>query len=199
MSRCQSPRCAGARVTPPARLCPGCRDEVRARLAELPGLYAACEEALTPTHGWFAQRSPRRRPAGATVSLAAVGARADMLSVLASWCGLVAAERPVRPPRRREVRYLVPFLLGHLDWLAAHPAAGSLHAEVGELALAARAVLDDAEAPASLGRCIRPECGQPVRVWPGTPPRVCCAAGHAFAAHEWLRLAGPAWRQERSA
>jgi hypothetical protein len=49
-------------------------------------------------------------------------ARTRMLAVLSSWSGLVADERGVPGPGRREVVVLARFLRAHLDWLATHPA-----------------------------------------------------------------------------
>jgi hypothetical protein len=134
-------------------------------LAVLPRLYDACEAVLGGRRRHFADDRVRGGLSrGLNLHEGALRARSRMLTVLASWSGLVASERGVSPPRRREVGVLAPFLLSHVDWLTGHPAAGDF------------------------------ACSRPVwaTLRTGDPVSVRCEAGHDLPAHQWLLLGGVA-------
>ncbi|WP_019635016.1 hypothetical protein [Actinomadura atramentaria] len=186
--RCRSGTAPGLRV------CAACRDRLRGALERLPALYDECGTALA-----HPSRSPRERvggtrPLGLSLPEPVVAARAEILSVLASWAALVADERAVAPPPRA-VRALAVFLVRHLDWLLAHPAAADLVGEVAAVSRAARrAAAPDRAARLALGRCGRQGCDATVTADVGDrgdrpPGEARCGAGHVWHAHQWLLLA----------
>ncbi|TDC85748.1 hypothetical protein E1285_24705 [Actinomadura sp. 7K507] len=71
------------------------------------------------------------------MSPAAAEVRTAIRTVLVSWAGLVTDERRLEPPPR-DIRALSRFLCRHAEWLAAHPAAGEIVDEIGEITRAAR-------------------------------------------------------------
>ncbi|OZM71928.1 hypothetical protein CFN78_17425 [Amycolatopsis antarctica] len=70
------------------------------------------------------------------------------------------------------------YLLAHLDWLTAHPAASEFADELTALV----AALPEAERRVELGPCARPGCGAPVhatvRADGSLRPQIACGAGH---------------------
>jgi hypothetical protein len=188
---CESPDCPG-NVSAGFRLCVECRREVRRELRALPGLYRDCAWKLSNTPQGMVPRISRTRPVGISLNEAAVRVRADVLDILSAWCALVVSERGVAGPADRAVDELAAFLDRNLVWLAAHPAAGDLAAELHGLTEAACDVADNASGETrTLGRCDRSGCGQTVfmtRTPEGGGHRVRCAAGHAWQPHEWLLL-----------
>jgi hypothetical protein len=166
---------------------------VRANLAVLPGLHAACADELTPGDHRARERVTGWTPKGIVLRESVMTARSDMVAVLASWATLIVDDRRVRGPRGQEVRHFTAFLLHHFGWLAAHPAAGDFADEIGELVSTARDVLDPGKsADLAVSSCERPGCAEPVlaRIGvrdPGHHP-VACTAGHRVPPEQWLRL-----------
>jgi hypothetical protein len=165
-------------------------------LAVLPRLYDACEAVLGGRRRHFADDRVRGGLSrGLNLHEGALRARSRMLTVLASWSGLVASERGVSPPRRREVGVLAPFLLSHVDWLTGHPAAGDFAEEIAAVVADARQVSRvDSSVRRDVGRCSRAACSRPVwaTLRTGDPVSVRCEAGHDLPAHQWLLLGGVA-------
>ena len=121
-------------------------------------------------------------------------ARRDILAVLASWAGLVADERGLVRRPGRDAGELAAFLAVHLDWLLAHPAGASFLSELRDAAAGAAAAVggSDGGPGVELGRCVEEGCDQMMVAAraegsPGLSVR--CAAGHAWAPRQWLRLA----------
>ncbi|MDF5753541.1 hypothetical protein [Spongiactinospora sp. TRM90649] len=176
-------------VAPGFRLCLACRNALRVSLRSLPGLFRECERRLVPGPRGLTQRLSRlSRPSGIVLNEAAVHARAEMESVLASWCALVAEERRTHGPAGLGVPELTSYLELHLTWLAAHPAVGDLVSEVANLVTLANTVLEPAASPVALGTCSRPGCPRTVHLRHDEGDLVRCTAGHVFAPHEWLAL-----------
>jgi hypothetical protein len=101
-----------------SRLCTPCRDELAGHLSGLPALYLSIERDRTP---------------GIPLSPAAATTRSAIRGVLATWAHVVVGGRAVPRPVR-SVTELADFLLRHVDWLGAHPAAAEAAAEIGDLA-----------------------------------------------------------------
>jgi hypothetical protein len=178
-----------------SRLCGDCGHDLRASLLELPGIYADCESALLPRRNSSLQRvSGSRHTSGILIDDEAITTRSSILSFLASWSALVADERAVAKPARRDPGELTKFLVKHLSWLLAHPAAGDLAEEVGQLTAHARRSADTPPAlRLELGECIHPNCDATMSTASGgregrRSREVRCAAGHAWQPHQWLRL-----------
>jgi hypothetical protein len=176
-------------------ICTGCRERLEEDLVELPALYELCAHMLDLRRHHFGERVSGPRPRGIALNEAVVGVRADILGVLASWCGLVSVERAVPGPDELGIRQLTTFLSIHLNWLTEHPSAPDLVDEIGEIATTAQEVLRPTTgAPLTLGRCARPGCEETVRpeghADGAQPYRLSCAAGHAWAPDEWLLLWG---------
>lgn len=176
------------------RVCVVCRDKLAAHLREIPALYRQCGRILVNRYERGPERIRGGMPGGISLNDAVFTARADMLSVLASWCGLVVDERPVSHPPRREIDALARFLSIHLEWLTGHPAAGSAVTEIHDVAVeAATAVDPDPSMRLELGPCARAGCVSTVHMivrarTSESNARVSCGAGHVWRPYEWLRL-----------
>lgn len=171
--------------------CTGCGRRAEQALQELPRLHRECEAALLPRATGLRQKVSGSVPSGIALNETAVQARADIVAVLASWSALVVGERQVRAPGSRSVDHLSAFLVRHLDWLLAHPAAADLVAEVTALADSARRATHPGPASLNLGRCVRPGCTGTVYSTrrPHEGPQVRCEAGHDWPSNQWLLLA----------
>lgn len=196
---CASCGCRAVTAAPGTRLCSACQTRLRANLAVLPDLHAACADELTPSDHRTRERVTGWTPKGIVLREGVMTVRSDMVAVLASWATLIVDDRRVRGPRGQEVRHLVAFLLHHLGWLAAHPAAGDFADEIGELVRAVRDVLDPGKAAdLAVSSCERPGCAEPVlaRIGARDPGRhlVACTAGHRVPPEHWLRLGTHAGR-----
>ena len=162
----------------------------RDRLDELPELYRRSELALTPPRPGPVERVSGGLPGGITLDEDVVSARADVLSVLASWAGLVAVGPARRDaPARHAVPELCAYLVRHLDWLTGREGAGDLVAEIDALHRALDQVDGQTREHARvLGICLVPGCGAEVRVGPpgaGASPAG-CDAGHVTPPRDWL-------------
>jgi hypothetical protein len=103
-------------------LCRFCCARVRDDLGELPKLYEEFESSLTRFPFAFEERVSGGEMKGLCLNEASVDARREIISVLATWSGMVAEERRLAASPRRDVPDLAAFLTRHLDWLLAHPA-----------------------------------------------------------------------------
>jgi hypothetical protein len=176
-------------------ICTECRERLEEDLVELPALYELCAHMLDLRRHHRGERVSGHRPRGIALNEAVVTVRADILGVLASWCGLVSVERAVPGPDELGIRQLTTFLSIHLGWLTEHVSAPDLVDEIADIAATAQEVLRPGTGdPLTLGQCARPGCGQPVRPEGHAdgeqPYRLSCTAGHAWAPDEWLLLWG---------
>ncbi|UWE10048.1 hypothetical protein [Actinacidiphila bryophytorum] len=183
-------------TVPGLRLCPGCREQLVAALAELPALYEACERVLS---GGISRRPRETRAAGPSHGLpfngAAADVRAEIVAFLSSWSGLVAEGRQLNAPQR-SVRVLAGFLHRNADWLAAHPAVAEATDEIGRLARRARRVAyPDRAGRLRVGACTESGCNGELIAWIGgqeatASARIQCDAepGHCWAGHQWTQL-----------
>lgn len=195
---CLDPERAGRRpAVPGLRLCADCRRRLRSDLVELPALHSDCESALVPRRNPTGPRvTGSRGSTGIVLDDDALAARSAITELLASWSALVADERSVGRPARRDPRGLTAFLVTHFDWLLAHSAAGDFAEETSRTAAQARRLTCGAPAlRLDLGECVLPDCGAAMTTAPpsrgGGGPRsfeVRCGAGHSWPPHQWLRL-----------
>lgn len=196
---CEGPRCRDRQsrirqVNSGSRLCASCRAQLATHLTVLPDLYRRCEGILVNTRGRDLERVHGGLPGGISLNDAAVATRTEMLTVLASWAGLVVDERNVPRPLRRDVHALTSFLLTQLDWLAQHAAAGELAAEIAALVRSAEDTISpDTAVRVELGPCNRSGCAGVVSVVVGgddepTPNLMSCDSGHALPPQQWLML-----------
>lgn len=195
---CNGSRCGGEPRVPlkGTRLCADCTRALAIDLTALPGLHNQCGRLL----GGSGSRPPMTRTTGGPLpglpfNTSAADTRAAILALTASWSGLVVEERRIAPPPRA-VSDLARFLLRHLPWLAAHPAAPELSREITETVRAARQVAD----PKPLrrvraGDCVEPGChGSLTALVRSGGPRlsaeVVCSAqsAHRWPTQEWTRL-----------
>jgi len=176
------------------RLCTACRHGVRANLIELPAIYEDCEAALLPRRNPALQRVSGSRPEiGIRLNEESTAARSSILSLLASWSALVADERAVSRPPHRHPAYLAAFLLDHLAWLLAHPAAGDFVEEVSATTARARRAVHRGDPEIRLGTCITPGCNAVLTARQSTRDSgrtrtIVCNAGHIWQPHQWLQL-----------
>jgi hypothetical protein len=149
---------------------------------------------LVNTRGRDLERVHGGLPGGISLNDGAVAIRTEMMTVLASWAGLVVDERSVPRPLRRDIHALTDFLLTHIDWLAQHAAAGELAAEIGTLVRSAEDTISpDTAVRVELGPCNRSGCDGVVSVVIGgdvepTPNLMSCDSGHALPPQQWLML-----------
>jgi hypothetical protein len=133
-------------------------------------------------------------PSGISLNDAAVTIRTEMVTVLASWAGLVVEERQVGRPPGRDVRALAKFLGVHVGWLAEHAAAADAAAEIAALVRAAEDMLaPETTVRVELGPCGLRGCGGVVSVIVGrggdlAPKMVKCDGGHIWPPRQWLLL-----------
>jgi len=174
------------------RLCNSCRSLLTARLASLPALYQACEQALEVRCQHSVRVVRRRRPTGIWLDELALAVRSDTTHLLSSWSEMIVDERGVTGPTSLDVTALTSFVQAHLDWLAAHPAAADFADEIEGLAADVGRVLNPVPVRITeLGPCTRDGCGRMVRaraVNQSSVPQVRCDAGHAWQPHQWLHL-----------
>ncbi|WBB61005.1 hypothetical protein O7599_00105 [Streptomyces sp. WMMC500] len=138
----------------------------------------------------------RKSAATGTMNTAAAEVRASIRTVLASWSGLVAEERHLRPPAR-DVPALARFLGRHVDWLTRHPAAGDLADEIRELSRRASNVVDpNGVRRVHIGDCPDIDCEGNLVALIRThgdrlPTEIVCTASdaHTWPATWWTRLA----------
>ena len=206
--RCQNGNCRGQAGASPARLaapglrlCKVCGAQALACLTALPDLYADCETALARRARPTLERAGSRRTTALPIDETAANARSAILAILAGWSALVADERAVTRPARRQAGELAAFLSRHADWLLAHPAAGEFAAEIGAVTQAARrAAHPRNEQRITLGQCPHRGCTEAVYATrisgeSGGSRNVRCDAGHSWPPHQWLLLSrqlGPA-------
>jgi hypothetical protein len=167
-------------------LCESERERLAELLCELPALYARCESQLVNRRERGIELRVRGgAPGGIVLRDELVSARADIVSMLASWAALVVDERGVSGRPVRAVPALAAFLVAHLRWLQAHPAAGDAVAEFTEVAEGARAALGGGSVPLDLGPCSRPGCAAVILAG---DDGVRCGDGHVVPPHDWLAL-----------
>jgi hypothetical protein len=173
----------------------GPRERALRALAELPELYHDCESLLVRFPPAFAQRVAGGGSAGLFLDERVTDARRDIVAMLASWSGLVADERGVTRPGRRDVTELSRFLAVHADWLLAHQVGSCFAEELLAVAASAREVSQGVPSrDIELGRCVERGCDNTMTAIRGADGRsssveVRCAAGHVWQARQWLQLA----------
>jgi hypothetical protein len=195
---CLQERAEGRRVYPVeqgSELCSLCRARVRDDIAELPKLYEEFESSLIRFPYAFEERVSGGEVKGLGLNEASVNARSDIISVLATWAGMVTEERRLTRTIGRDVASLAAFLTRHLDWLLAHPTAPYFADEVATMAATARrASRPRSDLRLPLGYCVEEDCDASLYA-AGTAAdarsqaQVRCEAGHMWQAHEWLMLA----------
>jgi len=196
---CEGPPCRDKqshirRVESGTGLCARCRALLSNHLTILPDLYQRCEGMLVNTKAWGLERVHGGLPGGINLNDAAVVIRTDMVTVLASWAGLVVDERGVPRPQRRDVHALTDFLVQHLEWLADHSAAGEAAAEIATLVRVAEATISpDRAVWMELGPCDRSGCDRVVSVTvrgdgDRTLNMIRCEGGHVWPPRRWLML-----------
>jgi hypothetical protein len=196
-------RCAGARCiqsrrrpSPGLNLCRMCRDGLADDLARLALLYHECGLLL----GGSSQRPVRdkisgSRTQGIPFNSTAADVRAAIVTVLATWSGLVAQERMINAPKRI-VSALVNFLTLHADWLASHEVASDVTNELRALVRRAGEAADSNRTPRiAVGHCVEIGCaGHLVAIMrpEGTPlpQEIGCDQNpaHRWPSRTWTRL-----------
>jgi hypothetical protein len=182
-------------AAPGLRLCTACHHELKASLIELPKIYDDCEPALHFQHSPTVQRvSGSHQTTGILLDEESIATRSGILSFLASWSALVADERAVARPTRRQPTDLASFLIVHLDWVLAHAAAADFAAEVARITRhACRSTYTRPSLRVDLGLCVYDDCNAALTMAPPTREgrqtfEVRCTAGHSWQPRQWLQL-----------
>jgi len=176
-------------------LCATCLRGITRGLRQLPPLYQACGRLLGGGAQQYMRDKVSANPTpGMRFNSAAAEARSCILSVLASWSGLVAQERRVSAPARTAAT-LAEFLLTHCQWIAAHEAAPELTGEIRQLVRRASMVAFPSRPRSiSVGPCPEADCGGTLcaTVYPqdALPAEISCDAdpAHVWSARAWLSL-----------
>lgn len=190
---CEGDACGRRPAETGRRLCGPCLESLAGHVRALPSLYRSCGSALEGgTATGLREKTSGGPLPGLALNTAAVDIRAEILAALASWSGLVVQERRLSAPDR-DVGRLAGFLLKHVAWLAAHPAAGELTAEMARVERAARRVAHgDQVRRVAVGPCVIPGCdgGLTAVVGPGAVTRVQCGTdpGHSWDGSQWTGL-----------
>jgi hypothetical protein len=192
-SRCHAD--GGPPPAPGLRICAGCRERVEAQLADLPVLFDMCANMLDPRPHRTRERVGGRARRGIVLRDAVVSVRSQILAVLASWCGLVSAQRDVPGPDGPDIRRFAHHLAVHLPWLCGHPAAPNLVDQLAGLTDAVhQALRPDTGFRVRVGPCPHPGCPEYVHAEGhregAAPYQVGCAGGHVWAPELWLLLWG---------
>ncbi|HYQ70245.1 hypothetical protein [Actinophytocola sp.] len=177
-------------VLPGLHVCAACRDVAEETLVELPALFDLGAYAAPPPD-WVNETWPY----GAILCEPAISVRAEVLAVLASWCGRVMGERRVGGPAESDIRRFVGFLGIHLHWLCRHPAAPDLVDDLAYLSASVSAAMrPDTGFRAAVGSCPHPACERPVHAEAylegAEPYEVACEAGHVWAPERWHAMGG---------
>ncbi|SDJ65938.1 hypothetical protein SAMN04487820_101112 [Actinopolyspora mzabensis] len=200
-SSCESGR-KGPRRTDQGFLCRGCRERLASNLRILPTLYSDCNRGGGSKEVRVIRKRPRRAAnIDSSINATTAEIRSSILTVLASWAGLVTEERRLTPPVR-EISALACFLAHHVDWLARHSAAGDLVDEIRYLERTARGIAypDDGRR-VRVGYCPDSDCAGElfalIRPHGEIPPsEIVCTTSptHSWPVTWWSKLA----RQIRS-
>lgn len=159
-------------------------------------MYTQCEEALVAStqSPSFVIRVSGSKERGISLDEHVLEARMAIEGILSSWARLVADERGIRSLGAEDlnVAHLARFLLAHLDWMAAHPAATDFAQEIHDLTAKVRR---SSQVSADLSRMHLSECVVPgcpgtlgVRVGRGGKREIWCELGHTWTAEQWLLL-----------
>lgn len=185
----------GRRAEPGSLLCGRCRQALLRDLAALPELFDESERYLQAGNaGGPVQRLTGSRTESMPVDGDALEARHQSVVRLAAWVRTAVEAVPSAIAPSRTVAAMAPFLLRHVDRMAAHPAAGRLADEIARAAAALRRLGGPGHAAlVVLGHCVEPGCEAEV-----TLPRrsgadlvlrgPSCAAGHVLSPRQWLEL-----------
>ncbi len=168
-----------------------------AKLRDVGEVYRESEEELAVLSGRPLERVSGTQSVGIRLDEETLTLRSQVTDLLCSWAGLVVSERRLPASVGREVPALLHFLSGHVRWLAEHPAAQDLDAELSALLDSSRARLEPQSYEVSLGVCCHPGCTAGLQATlSGTGhtvySRVACDAGHTVPPKEWLLLSGRA-------
>ncbi|MFC5721593.1 hypothetical protein ACFP1Z_15585 [Streptomyces gamaensis] len=175
-------------------LCIPCAGQVEHHLRALPDLHRECLHHM-PSAAW--RRNPTKVSGSRKqdhLNVAAFDARNNALAVLDSWSELTAEKLGVAAPTC-SVPHLVRFLLDHLEWLVAQPAAADFADEVEGLHRELLDVVEPEDGGLSpfAGKCVVDGCAgtiQPSSHRTGNAGRtsIGCSFGHAWEIREWLIL-----------
>lgn len=176
------------------RVCRSCRDRMEQAIAESPALYDALQAALVAADGRSSDPVTHRKDPGLVLSEAALRARSSLRSLLVATIRMVIDERGLTRWPADEVPHMSTWLLAHVDWLAAHPAAEDFVAEwTAARTEARRAAYPSGTRRIELECC--PDCSGELIAWlrPADDllPSVICCDGpeeHTWEPHEWQAL-----------
>lgn len=170
-------------------------ERLSAKLRDVEDVYQESEEELAVLSGGPVERVSGTQSVGLRLDDRMLTLRSQVTDLLCSWAGLVVSERGLPAATDTEVPTLLRFLAGQVQWLAEHPAARDLDAELTALLDSARSLLDPRSYEVSLGLCCHSGCtAQLHATLSGTRDsvhsQVACDAGHTVPPREWLLLSG---------
>lgn len=174
------------------QFCKACYEQVEAELKDIPRIYNSLVHVMLPSPQLpFRRIKGVRNASGIRINEDASSGRSEILAFLRSWSALVADECSVRKPASYDCDSLTSFLLRHLDWLLAHPAAGDFEEETYTLTMHIRQITDSASTQFDIGPCVRPGCDSRLSAAQSASNgkyEVHCGVGHAWQANQWLQL-----------
>jgi hypothetical protein len=195
---CIGKRCDGVQGAlssvdvPDRQFCRACHERVEAELRDFPRLYSSLVSVMLPSPQLPFQRiTGVRSGSGISLNEEASSGRSELLGFLRSWSALVADECSVRKPASRDCGALTSFLLRHLDWLLAHPAARDFAEEIHSLTTHLRQAAEPGNSQFDIGPCVHPGCDARLSAMQSASSgkyEVNCGSGHAWQASQWLQL-----------
>lgn len=112
------------------RLCWSCVQRMRRQLSEIPRRWETCSESLPAGNGRAGYVTGTRNPP-LPIDLA-ISARLDKArGILTGWARIVVEERGFTAPAE-DIASICRWLEPQCEWLAAHPAANEISAEISE-------------------------------------------------------------------
>lgn len=195
---CIGKQCGGAQE-PPSRIassiirfCETCHDRVEAELKDLPRIYNNLIHVMLPSPTLPFQRIKGVRDiTEIKINEDASAGRSEILGFLRSWSALVADECALRKPAGHDCNRLASFLLRHLNWLLAHPAASDFEEEADALTTHMRQITDYIPTQFDIGPCVWPGCDTRLFAAQSASSgkyEVQCGSGHTWQASQWLQL-----------
>ncbi len=175
-------------------LCVPCIRQVEGSLRTLPGLYQESLHNVSPISRRLSQTKVSGSRSRDHLNLTALDARHNILAILESWSGFVAEKLGKAAPQRG-VAQMARFLLTHLEWLTAQPAAADFADEMEALRAELLCTVDPGPGDfrALITDCFVDNCPGTISTSSQSVPAagrgsIGCSSGHTWDMHEWITL-----------
>jgi hypothetical protein len=175
-------------------LCAACIGQVECGLRTLPGLYRESLHSVSPVSRRPSRTKVSGSRSGDQLNVSALDTRQNILAVLESWSEFVVEQLGKSAPQR-SVPQLARFLLLHVGWLVAQPAAGDFAEEIEALRAELLGAVDPGPGDfrALITECVVDNCPGTIstsshRAGNTGGSSIGCSSGHTWEMHEWILL-----------